>query len=221
MKKYIKLSLVALLFFTMSCKKEAENWSTKAVDYAGKFITECYDDQGKLLVHYNTNKTIVYLSNTAADNTSEIIMQANYLGIKNKFAITGEPANFKSADVSFDNAFNNLINLKVPNVPPTKLDTTTFEVRELMRCAVTSANIGKGEFTTPAGNVTDKFEMQLTCYGGKISFKSEQKPEKEWKKPGVPDFKWVLDKIEAEPSRDRNFVIKGFRHTGFHEDDLR
>ncbi len=220
MRTYFKLFLMVGTLIFASCEKEVENWSTEAVEYAGKFITKYYDGK-KLIKAYNTNQTVLYVSNTATNTDKQIFVKANYMGIQSKFDIAGTPAEFKSVSSSFAKAHNNLLAIGVPGTPPTSASDVISDDRANVKVAIVSASIKKGGYTTAAGNVTDKFDMTIKSYGGTVSFKAKVKPKEKWVKPNVPEYEWILDKIVEYPAANKTYRIEGFRHTGFHEDDIK
>lgn len=103
--------------------------------------------------------------------------------------------------------------------PPPTAEGQTIELeRPYVRAAILEANITPLSVTTKGGNKTDGIYIKVKCFNGKVKFKSVMKPEKEWSKPGVKEFKWVFDKVTT-PTDNQVVILKGYRYTGFLEDN--
>ncbi len=220
----ILLYTVALFFAftTISCKEDVENWDSQAIEYSGRYVIKILDaDAKEVLVDYGKAEYRIY--NTSADKKDMIWIDDagdnghSKLPIKEKFTLMGMPSAF-SSNTAFDKLNNNLNAVEAPEAKPTAENETKVEERDNIRFAILEGKILPKAATSVGGNTADSIYLKLKCMSGTAKFKSLLKDKAEWKDPDVKEFKWKLESVTYDKSKDETYVIQGYRYTGFPED---
>lgn len=218
-----KISAFIGLFFTgalllASCQQDVEVWDSETLDYSGRYVVKLMKEDMSVISDYDGKELRIY--NTAANVANEMWFEGvlSSLSLKSKFSFTGTPASFKSINTEFDKLTDNLPAVSAPRNEPTAENQSVEEKRKRLRALVADGKIIPGAVTTKGGNTADSIFVKVELYGGIATFKSKLKPEKEWKNPTVPEYKWILSSVSHDVALDETLVIGGYRYTGFPED---
>lgn len=205
-----------------SCQKDVEIWDSATLEYSGRYVVKFIDAQGES-TDYDGSE--VYIYNTVNNVANELWIEdkGHHIPLKSKFTLNGSPESFVSTQKDFGQLTDNLLAITLPTAAekiaaPTKAGETATVSREAVRAYITEGKITRGTVTTKGGNIADGITLKLTLLGGKVTFKSVQKPKGEWANPNVPEFAWKFDSVAPDTTKDTTVTIEGYSYTGYPED---
>ncbi|WP_044264804.1 lipid-binding protein [Bacteroides timonensis] len=217
-------ALIGLVFasalFLISCQEDVEVWDSETLEYSGRYVVKLMDESMTTTYHdYDKSELSIY--NTSANVPNEMWIDNTIPGmfyLKSKFFFTGNPVSFRSANTEFDKLTDNLPSVEAPANEPTAEGQTIEEKRDYLRAFVEDGKIIPKAVTTKGGNIADSLYLKLKLYSGTATFKSQPKPENEWKNPTIPEYSWKLSSLTHDASKDEVIIIGGYAYTGFPED---
>ncbi|KAB1067479.1 hypothetical protein F6U93_10555 [Tamlana haliotis] len=216
---YILLVLVSASF--TSCDEDLEIWDSNTLDYSGTYFYELYNEDmtAKYVEYSHSNQILIY--NTANNNPNEFWLDDHdtVFPIKSKFFVDGDPEDFNSQSLVFDDLTNNLSAIVPPATKPTGLNETVDVATGYTRAAILEGKILKNEATTVSGNPVDSIYVKIALYSGDVKYTSYEVAEADRVDPDVVEFAWEYDSATYDSSLDETYVISGHRKTGFAEDD--
>ena len=210
----ISLSLV-------SCDDtELEDWDSAVLDYSGTYLYQVSELDGTLVADYDNEHKLEFY-NTSADVANKLWIDDHdkVFELRSKFSLDGAPSAFKSNSTVFADLENNEKAVVIPDSKPTALGETVVELRDYIRAAIVEGKILTDGATTLDKNITDSLYMSMVFYSGSVTFKSEEVPVEYRSNPDKEEFKWVLDVVAHDATKDESYIIAGHRYTGFTEDD--
>ncbi|ADV45205.1 lipid-binding protein [Bacteroides helcogenes] len=217
---FIEILFASALFFA-SCQKDVEVWDSATLDYSGRYVVKLMNENMTETQHdYDGTELRIY--NTSANVANEMWIEniiPDVISLKSKFFFTGSPTSFKSTSTEFDKLTDNLLSITAPSKEPTADGQTTEVKRKDLRAYVEDGKIIPKAVTTKGGNTADSLYLKIKLYSGTVTFKSQKKPESEWKNPTVPEYSWKLSSIAHDAGKDKTVVIGGYTYTGFPEDN--
>lgn len=216
---FIGMLFASTLFFT-SCQQDVEVWDSETLDYSGRYVVKLMsEDMQNTLIDYDGREVRIF--NTSANVANEVWIddEEAIFPLKCKFNFTGNPSSFKSTDLDFGKLTNNVYAISLPTVAPTAKDETLEDERDYLRAVIVEGNITPKSVTTKGGNIADGIYMKIKLYSGTATFKSTEKPEKEWKDPEIPEYKWEFVDVNYNAEADETYVLSGYSYTGYPEDE--
>jgi len=215
----VAVVMIVGLSFT-SCDEEIEIWDSATLEYSGTYVYELKNaDATTTYVGYSDqNKIEIY--NTSANVENEVIIydHGKMFPLKSKFNFSGDPTNFASKSLLFEELTNNEEAVELPDSKPVALTDVLSEDRDYLRAAVVEGSILEDAMTTIGGNVADSIYFKIVLYSGTANFKSVAVPVEYRANPDKEEFEWELVSVVRDDTKDETYVISGHRYTGFSED---
>lgn len=220
MKKLLYILAVSFIGLTACDDTELENWDSAVLDYSGTYLYQVSELDGTLVVDYDSEHKLEFY-NTSADVANELWIDDHdkVFELRSKFFFDGDASSFKSKSVAFADLTDNEKAIVVPEDKPLKLDTITVVSRDYIRAAIVEGKIITDGAITLGNNTTDSLFVSIVLYSGDVTFKSEEVPVAYRSNPDKEEFKWVLDVVAHDATKDESYIIAGHRYTGFTEDD--
>lgn len=225
MKKLLYTALAVVALGLTSCLPESDDadvWKSQNIDYSGTYLYALLDASDNSELNGMSSSAALEIYNTASDERNVLWFydHEKRIEFKVKENLTGSPEDFASVSSAFaDLNDNEVVISALPDAEPDAAGLSLVEARANVRISIEEGKILKDAATSKGGNVCDSLYIRLKTYGGNVRFVSVEKPEAEWAKPGVPEYKYVFDTVvDYDSSTDAEYILTGHRYTGFDED---
>lgn len=218
--KNIYLILVMALVFG-ACNDDIEIWDSAVLDYSGSYVVQVQAEDGTVYSDYQDSRKIdIYNTSNDLENELWLSDYGSYLEITSKMFLAGDPSNFASKSLEYDDLGLNISMVSEDFTPlPTAAGETVTKNIWGAKTGLVEGKILPKAMTTAGGNVSDSIYMKVIFMYGDVTFKSVEVPVEFRADPEVAEFKWKIESSAYDAtSADETYVYSGYRYTGFSED---
>lgn len=216
----IKIILLSLFvgFALAGCEQEGpEVWDSATLEYSGRWIVGVYEGTTEIM-----SGEEIQIYNTAANLPNEVWIDW-FNVLKGKCKLNGNAAAFSTASDATNIApFESAVLKKVKDTIPNAAGQVLPYILAYNQFTVSDGKIVLGGATTPGKNTADAISFKITLKSFTFNYVSVKTDPATWADPTKPEYGWEMDNnsLTYDSSSDEAYDIRGFRYTGFDEDEL-